>query len=150
MASVRIVDMRTPERREVQDQQVAQVQAQIKRSPAAQAALMRAQLPETVDGDAFMAVYDAASDLAGADALQLGDGHVGEVARMECPGRPDLMIVHGRGAGGCSYVMAMRVRPEPAKVRVAEQDRERERSWADEDIELELPDRQYVQTPTPK
>lgn len=123
---------------------VAQVVPQAARSAAAQAALARSNLPASADGDAFMAVYDAAAADAQEGKLYLGPGMPGEVSRSACPGRPDLAIVRGRGTGGCSYIMAVRVQPQPQRVAVLDrQDQDQDqraelRSWADADESLEL------------
>lgn len=126
--SVRIVDLRRA---------AAQIPAPgaPKRSAEARAALAATGLPESADHDAFMAVYDASADMAKSGTIHTGDGAIGEISRKPMEGRPDLAIVHGRGTGGCSYVMAVRVPPAPAKVKIVEKNDAR--SWAD-NIELDL------------
>lgn len=105
-----------------------------KRSAAAHAALAKMEgedeLGEHVDQDAFMATFDAAAELAKAGEIHLGAGPVGITAMYEMPGRPDLALAHGRGTGGCSFVMAVPRPPEAPKVE--------EKTWTEEtEAELE-------------
>lgn len=106
-----------------------------KRTPRAHAELAKiaakGPLPETMDQDAFMATFDAAKELAEAGEIHLGQGPVGIINTYEMPGRPDLAIAHGRGTGGCSFVMAVPRPPAPQPATVET------KSWA-EDTEAEL------------